>query len=299
MNETADAVGTVAEPQASPPEQTSASSSNEERIARIAAGVWVPHAQTAAILQIMRGLLAAPNQVRADNLAIIGEPNSGKSALLDRFYEKHQSAYDPTVDDPQVAIWRIEMPESPDPPAVLRELLRTVGAQHSARDPSDVLVHRVKVLAESLNVRLFVIDEVHNGFRGTKRQQQILLNVLRGLSNKTRRPVVIAGTKEVENFLDYDDQLSERYLRRRLPSWKENLQTQQLLKGFEKEFALKNPSGLASPAMTESILRLSGSRLGRIAKLLRNAAIEAILSGTEKITEENLKESAKLLTSDD
>jgi len=279
-------------------ESHGASGTSEERVARLLSDIWVPYPEGVEVLRTMRDFLKAPNESRPVNLAIIGESNFGKSHLLKHFYSLYQSKYDYTVDEPKVALLKIEMPESPEPSALLREMLRTMCSSYTLREPVDELIWRVKVLVESLDIRLFLIDEVHNGFRGTMRQQQILLNVLRGLGNRTGRPLVIAGLPSVNDFIRNDEQLEQRFLQKRLPLWSDGTAAQRLLKGFEKELGLRNASGLASPEMTELVVRLSRGRLGYMAKLLVRAGVDAIRSGAERITNEGLQDAAKHVPSD-
>lgn len=266
------------------------------RIERIRTELWVPYPEAKEVLTIMSRLFDAPNETRPESLALIGDPSFGKTYLIEQFVAAKMPT-DELVEgtEPEVPLVRIEMPESPEPAAMLRELIAAVNAPFSPRLPIDELMRKLMVLVESLRIRVFIIDEFHKGFHGTHRQQMVMLNVARGLTNRTKRPLIVAGTEDVDSFLRNDTQLDERFIRRRLRRWKEDADLQRLLKGFEQQLGLQQPSRLASPEMTSLIHQLTGGRMGRISRLLALAAETAILSGEECISDTLLGKMAKQL----
>jgi len=269
------------------------------RLERINAQLWVAYPEAKDAFGIMNRLFDAPDQTRPESFALIGDPSFGKSYLLKQFVASKMEGEDLNKDeDPEVPLVKIQMTESPEPAAMLREILARLGAPFSVRLPVDELMRKIVVLAESLRIRVFVIDEFHMGFQGTHRQQMIMLNIARGLTNRTKRPLIVAGTDDIDSFLRNDTQLNERFIRRHLRRWKEDADTQRLLKGFEQQLALRNPSKLASPEMTAHILQLTGGNLGRISRLLVFAAEAAIKSGDECIDKDLLSEMAKQLPGD-
>lgn len=273
------------------------SSTDEERIAFIAddGRFWVPYPEATEAMKLMREMLAAPAETRPLNLAVIGPPSSGKSQLLRAFTQRNTPVYDPNVHNPTMPVLRIDMPEAPEQAALLRELLAGIGAHYSSREPVDELMRRLTVFSESLGIELFIVDEFNNGFKGTSRQQGILLNLTRGISSRTQVPLVIAGIDTVENFLKADPQLSTRFRRLHLPVWKENEATLMFLKTFEQKLALKERSQLGTTTMRELILRHTGGATGQISRLLRTSAIVAIRTGVERITKDILDDRAKYL----
>lgn len=269
-----------------------------ERIARIRTELWVSYPEANEALDIMKRLLRAPNEQRPECFAIIGDPSYGKSYLLEQFITRALASDDLAAHEYSVPVLHIEMPESPEPSAMLRELLAGLGAVFSLREPFDELMRKLEVLTKSLDILVFVIDEFHKGFQGTIRQQMILLNGVRGLSNRTKRPLILAGTEKVDSFLRNDEQLDERFIKRRLQRWKDDDKTRMLLKGFEQQIALREPSRLGSRAMTEHIIQLTRGRLGRIARLLALSAEAVILDGSEVIDKAVLSRMARNLPGD-
>lgn len=284
------AVSSPADPQTSSPEESA-----EDRILRIRTELWVPYPEATGALATMTRLLNAPNETRPESFALIGDPSYGKSYLLKRFVRRNAPVDLQPDEEPTVPIVHIDMPESPEPAAMLREILAKLGAVFSFREPVDELMRKIMVLTVSLQIRVFVIDEFHNGFQGTHRQQTVMLNITRGLTNRTQRPLIVAGTDGVDSFLQNDTQLSERFIRCTLRKWKNDKSTQSLLKGFGKQIGLRNESRLGDDAMSTLIIELTQGKLGRISRLVVLAAEEAIRSGSERIDEALLRKIAKEL----
>ena len=272
--------------------------SQDPRIAAIH-NAWVPYPAANEIKQTMERLIKAQAETRPECLAIIGDPNYGKSELFKSFARKHEQPYDPNVDSPPLPVVLIEMPEDATPSAFVRTLIQATGAPVDRREPLDILCNRLKVLLHALKTRLILVDEFHNGFEGTHRQQRQMLNLARGISNRTSLPLVVAGVDTVDNFIRNDKQLDQRFRRIKLPQWKEDDSTRRLLKAFEEAFRLKQPSRLGSPAMTKVVVELTEGRLGNISRLLKFSAIEAIHNRSEQISIELLARMAKQLPSED
>ena len=62
-----------------------------------------------------------------------------------------------------------------------------------------------------LNVRILIIDEVHNLLAGTTAIQREFLNLLRFLGNQLKIPIVCVGTREAYFAIRSDDQLENRF----------------------------------------------------------------------------------------
>jgi hypothetical protein len=70
--------------------------------------------------------------------------------------------------------------------------------------------HRIRALAEQLEVRRLIIDEIHALLVGTPRQQRIILTVIRLLANDLRIPMVCLGIEEANRAWMPDDQLDSQ-----------------------------------------------------------------------------------------
>jgi hypothetical protein len=138
-------------------------------------------------------------------------------------------------------------------------------------------------LLRGVEVRVLIIDEVHNLLGATARRQRELLNLLRFLGNALRIPIVCLGTRETYLAVRSDDQLENRFHPLLLPTWEDSADFARLLASFEAVLPLRKPSHLATQPLRELILRRSEGTIGEIAALLTRAATEALLHGHESI----------------
>jgi hypothetical protein len=87
-------------------------------------------------------------------------------------------------------------PAGPDEPRFFGAILDEISFPHAL---SDRVCKRqaaaVRMLRET-NVRLLIIDEVHNLLSGSRLQQRRLLNLLRWLGNELQIPLVAVGTAD-------------------------------------------------------------------------------------------------------
>ena len=251
---------------------------------------WVPFAEGTQVLKAMSDLLGRESQGRPPGIALIAEPNFGKSHLLDHFADSYPDIED---DEPRIQVLHAETPPKADGSALLRELLRVMGAKFNTRSPIDVLLDKFCIRAKSLRVLMIIIDEITNGNWGRREASLTLVHTIRSICNRLGRPVVIAGTTALEDLLRNDAQLSERFRRMKLPAWTDVNATADLVATFEESLAMPKPSDLATQATTELIVKHSGGgKLGRIAELLRGAARIAKREGASSITQAHLEEAA-------
>jgi hypothetical protein len=162
---------------------------------------WVPYKAGTEVLAAMSELLSRDSQGRPRGLALIAEPNFGKSHLLDYFADCYP---DIEEDEPRIQVLHVETPPKADGAALLRVLLEEMGATFNVRSPIDVLLHKFCVRAKSLRVLMIIIDEVTNGNWGRREAAVTLVHTIRSICNKLGRPVVIAGTSRLDDLLRND-----------------------------------------------------------------------------------------------
>ena len=64
---------------------------------------------------------------------------------------------------------------------------------------------------EAIGVQVLVIDEVHNILAGTYREQRIVLNTLRFLSNRLQISLVCFGVNDAREAIGGDVQFARRF----------------------------------------------------------------------------------------
>jgi type II secretory pathway predicted ATPase ExeA len=145
-------------------------------------------------------------------------------------------------------------------------------------------------LLRQTQVRLLVIDEVHNLLSGSRLQQRRLLNLLRWLGNELQISLVAVGTVEAFHAIQSDDQLANRFEPIRLPPWHDGQEYRQLLSTLEAVLPLRRPSQLAKAALAEKILAAAEGVLGEIVSIVSRAAVRAVTCGSECITTQLIEE---------
>ncbi len=84
-------------------------------------------------------------------------------------------------------------------------------------------------IMEAIGVQVLVIDEVHNILAGTYREQRIVLNTLRFLSNRLQISLVCFGVNDAREAIGGDVQLARRFDQLTLSRWAANEQFEMLV----------------------------------------------------------------------
>ena len=94
------------------------------------------------------------------------------------------------------------------------QLLSDLGA--SLRHAMTLVEMEVRALLilKQLKVRVIVIDEVHNLLAGSPREQRVILQLFRHLSNELKASLVFLGIAEAREAIAGDTQLSRRLVPR-------------------------------------------------------------------------------------
>lgn len=138
---------------------------------------------------------------------------------------------------------------------------------------------------EAIGVQVLVIDEVHNILAGSYREQRIVLNTLRFLSNRLQISLVCFGVNEAREAISGDVQLARRFEQFTLSRWAANEQFESLVASILRNTPLRSPSVLA-PKSLRRMLQISEGITANIFHMINNLAVEAIESGREQITNE-------------
>jgi len=165
----------------------------------------------------------------------------------------------------------VQMPSDPSVTRFYTALLAAMGAPLRPRQRLAELEQLALRLLRELHVRTLVIDELHHVLAGRGDSRREFLNLIRFLGNELRIPLVGVGTREAYLAIRSDDQLENRFAPLPLPRWQADEEACSLLASFAASFPLRRPSCIATPEM--------------VGYLLTDAAVEAIESGEEAITQ--------------
>lgn len=250
--------------------------SDDERISIILAGSWINLDHTDRVLATMGDLLKAPRGGRPPCLLIVGEANSGKSSLFDRFLKLNPPRADPLSQVNEAPVVQIEAPEGREPGAIYSRLLDAVFAPYKDTSKPEAKRRQVVKLFADLKVRVVLIDEIHNALSGTAKQREGYLIALKTLTNVAKVNIVAAGIQTARTLFSQDEQFTSRFDPFELPRWTTDERLGNLLVTLENRMPLAKPSFLSEPGMLMEIDRRSEGNLGDIIALVKVAAVAAI-----------------------
>jgi len=247
----------------------------------------------------MKILFDAPERNRMPNLLIVGSAGNGKTHILSRFEHLHPASDRPDRYSSSVPVVAVRAPAVADRGELFSRMLRRLAVPHKMKDSA---AHKMQSVIEEMHkvgTRVLLIDEVHDLLNGSKLQQRQAIGSLKDFSNESRISIVAAGTAAARTALSVDDQLWTRFDALELPRWDYGPDFKRLLASFEKLLPLPEPSFLANPAKSMKIYEFTGSTIGKIAKLIMEAAITAVNEGKPAITIEILTEAGEAVRARD
>src|SRR3984957_2157861 len=227
-------------------------------------------------------------------MILSGVPGVGKTTAiraLGRTVEQTYRARNPQMIR-AVPVVYITMPTGEHPKALPAELLYFLGAPHAARATETMLTHQACHLITDLGTSLVIVDEVHgiDRSRASHAQQS---DQLKYFMDHVPATFVLAGIN-VENCGFFNGHRGEQLARRftalkASPSSYSTISQRQewalLVEGFERALRLHShkPGSLLPHA--EYLYVRPGGYIVSLSHLIREAAIMAILSSTERIDE--------------
>ena len=180
------------------------------------------------------------------------------------------------------------MPPAPDERRFFAAVLEALGAPDRNNDRLAAKQEMAMRILRATDVRLLVIDEVHNILSGSRAQQRRFLNLLRWLGNELQIPLVAVGTAEALRAIQSDDQLANRFTPFGLPPWRHDAEYLRLLNTLEAMLPLRERSAMEEPAFAQKLLNAAEGILGEVVCLVTTAAVAAIAAGEERIRIERI-----------
>ncbi|WP_212750994.1 TniB family NTP-binding protein [Pseudoalteromonas ruthenica] len=277
------------------------SKSKQERITYIRSSRWIGYPKAKDIIGKMEDLLTYPPKHRMPCMLIVGDSNSGKTMIAERFINMHPAYEREDGEGIVIPALFIQSPPTPSESRLYSNILSKMFAPFRPSDSIDKKHHQVKTIMAACNVKMLIIDEIHSLLAGPLDKQRVFLSVIRNLSNELKIPIVGLGTKDALRAVKTDPQLDNRFKPSLLPRWEMDTDFRRLLASFERMLPLAEPSDLKSKAIAQKIHFMSEGLLGEVSDILTQAAIWAISHGAEhidinvldKIEYESLKERKK------
>jgi len=265
-----------------------ADQNDKARIFAIREGSWLGYRGAKQILERLEELLEYPRITRMPNMLLVAPSFNGKTSILERFMVQHQPDLDPANEVTICPVVMIEAPPKPDLSDFYTRILDALMAPYKPTASVSEKCSQVKLLFRRMDVRMLIIDEIHHLIAGSLNRQQEFRNALKSLGNETKITIVAAGIEDVYNAFNTDSQMSSRFAPEVLPRWKPDNEFGSLLATIELRTPLKQPSNLKDPQLMLAIHTRSEGTLGDMCDLVKELAVDAIRTKSERITLERI-----------
>ena len=254
---------------------------DERRIRAIRSRRWVLYPRAKQALDRLSALLDHPRGTRMPSVAIYGDSGMGKTMIMKRFRDEHPPSFNPVTGTLKTPVLAMEMTSRPGERRFYAELLTLLGAPQRPRADIAQMEQAALRIMEAIGVQVLVIDEVHNILAGTYREQRIVLNTLRFLSNRLQISLVCFGVNEAREAISGDVQLARRFEQFTLSRWAANEQFETLVASILRNTPLRRPSVL-TPKSLRRILQITEGITANIFHMINSLAVDAIESGREQ-----------------
>lgn len=255
-----------------------------ERVRYIQTIKWIGYPKALEILGQMEDLFNHPPSHRMPNILIASPTNNGKTMIKNRFLEQHPVDDNIEGDTAEVPVFDVQMPGRPDPRRFYMAILKKLFATYRDTDNLARLETQAISIMQACGVKMLIIDDLHNILAGRMDAQRQFLNLLRTLGNDLEAPLVCLGTPKALRAIQIDDQLANRFLPYKLPTWRYGKDFRRLLNTYESLLPLPERSYLATEETAQYILAKTEGTIGEAFMLINYAAIKAVRGDKPKIT---------------
>lgn len=254
-----------------------------EKILYVQADRWIGYTRAHEILKKMDDLVVHPRVDRMPSMLVIGRSNNGKSSILEKFKKNHPPSPNYGGEKIKATVLGIQSPPGPNEAAFYSEILTALYERVPTSSGNAKRDRVVEVLRE-IELKVLLIDELHNMLAGSSAKQQTLFNAIKYLSNTLKISIIGAGTSDLLRAVSIDEQIQNRFKPELLSLWKNGEEFERLLVSLESVMPLKNPSNLTDQRMCNKIHAMTEGTIGEISELVRAATIYALNAGKEQIT---------------
>jgi Bacterial TniB protein len=263
--------------------QSAMQGSDAERMRYSLHDCFINHPAADAILKDLHGLLNHPKVHRMPNRLLVGETNNGKTALIRHFIAMYPATNDPRREAADIPVVYVQAPPVPEEHRFYAALLDAIGVIHRRSYRTGELFYQVRNLLPKVGLKMIVIDEIHHILAGSTKNHHAFLNTVKYIGNELMIPIVGAGTQQALYAVQSDSQIENRFQPLELPRWKCSNDWRRLLATFELELPLRNPSDLADQRTAQRLHLMCEGTVGELSALLKQAFVEAIRGGEERV----------------
>ena len=264
------------------------SRTDSDRIAAIREERWITYPRARLSLELVDELLDRPRTTRMPSLAIYANSGMGKTMLMERFRRAHPAVYDRGERRLISPVLTLQMVSHATERRFYGQLLAAIGVPFVPR--ATVLEMEIQALRNlrRMEVRLLMLDEVHNILAGSAKEQRILLNMLRYISNELQISLVCLGISEAREAIGGDVQLARRFEELTLPRWQGDEEFQELVICILRHLPLRLASQISARALRQ-VLQVTEGVTARVFRMFNDLAVAAIQDGTESINDASIE----------
>jgi hypothetical protein len=226
-------------------------------------------------------------------MIVSGPAGTGKTTAITQLGRAHElldRARHPRVSD-RIPVVYITVPPAATPRMVAVEFARFLGLPIRPRSNiTDILESVCGVLTDA-RVGLVLVDELHNISLATRAGAEVA-DTLKYFSERIPATFVYAGINvEREGLFDgtRGQQIAGRFTLIPTAPLPYNSEWQGLVATLEDSLRLHAHKPGSLTALDRYLHDRTGGMIGSLSHLIRGAALDAILTGSEEITERNLK----------
>jgi len=248
---------------------------------------WIGYPRAQELIGKLEDLVRHPRETRMPNMLLIGHTNNGKTQLIQSFAQRHPAEDNPGGEHIVAPVLYVQAPPTPSEASFYSEILNTLYEKVPTAS-TDAKRTRVIEVLRGIQLKVLIVDELHNILAGASVKQQQFLNMIKYLGNVLQISIVGCGTSDLLRAVSIDPQIQNRFVPELLPRWQMNKEFRQLLMSFERVLPLRNPSSLHESQLASKILAMCEGTIGELSMLLNLAAIHALKHGGEQINPEVL-----------
>lgn len=257
---------------------------NHVRIRAIRTERWIGFGRARRVVEHLGALCEYPPSTRPPGLAIYGHSGMGKTMLVEKFRRDHPPAFNSAVGFETSPVLAISLTSRPTERRVYAQLLMALGVSVNERATLlELEIKAIRLLKDSM-VRVLVFDEVHNLLAGSPREQRVILQLFRHLSNELKASLVCLGVADARDAIAGDVQLARRLDQLVLPRWKGDEEFQEMVTAILRSLPLKRPSVLSAQGLRH-LVRIADGITARVFGVLNELAIDAVETGAECISD--------------
>jgi hypothetical protein len=222
------------------------------------------------------------------SIAIYADSGMGKTMLMERFRRAHPVIYNREERRLISPVLALQMASHATERRFYGHILQTIGVPFVPR--ASVLELEIQTLRNlrRMEVKLLMLDEVHNVLAGSAKEQRILLNTLRFISNELQISLVCLGIADAREAIGGDVQLMRRFEKLTLPRWQGDEEFEHLVATILRHLPLKLASQISARALRQ-VLQATDGVTARVFGMFNDLAIAAIHAGTEHIDDTSIE----------